>query len=334
MSALTSSASELADSGSVVWLAGAGRSGTTWLGKIFDASPAVLYRHEPDNLAKLPFFEGLPSRIEPEDGEPEYRRRFEEGLAASASRHALHFFRPPEFEKEFTRPRLLGAVNALLRLGRAAGVTPHFGARPWLFRSEPAHVAVKSVVSNMRLGWLRRNFPGVRVVLIVRHPGGYLSSWKEGAAKHGWRGFGAVERLSPTVLPFPFPDHEKYREAFERGSDFERELIYWIVANETPIRQLEGDAGTHVVVYEDLCADPVGVTRELFGFAGIEMTPSVEGFVDASTQRSTDGFHSVFKDPMDSAMKWKRTLDDDEQATVRRYLQESRLAGLWRDAEA
>jgi hypothetical protein len=29
---------------------GAPRSGTTWLGKIFDSHPRVLYRHEPDSV--------------------------------------------------------------------------------------------------------------------------------------------------------------------------------------------------------------------------------------------------------------------------------------------
>ena len=33
-----------------VFVIGAPRSGTTWLGKIFDSNPNVLYRHEPDTL--------------------------------------------------------------------------------------------------------------------------------------------------------------------------------------------------------------------------------------------------------------------------------------------
>ena len=33
-----------------VFIIGAPRSGTTWLGKIFDSNPGVLYRHEPDTL--------------------------------------------------------------------------------------------------------------------------------------------------------------------------------------------------------------------------------------------------------------------------------------------
>ena len=41
------------------------RSGTTWLGKIFDSHPAVLYRHEPDTwqrLTDVPIVAGRASR--------------------------------------------------------------------------------------------------------------------------------------------------------------------------------------------------------------------------------------------------------------------------------
>ena len=36
-----------------ILLFGMPRSGTTWLGKIFDSHPLVLYRHEPDTWQRL-----------------------------------------------------------------------------------------------------------------------------------------------------------------------------------------------------------------------------------------------------------------------------------------
>ena len=92
-------------------------------------------------------------------------------------------------------------------------------------------MVVKSVVSNMRLAWIHHHFPHINLVLIVRHPGGYLNSWLTGQRDHGWEGFGTKERLSNTLLPFACPQHQKYTDLFEIGTDFERELIYWIVAN-------------------------------------------------------------------------------------------------------
>ena len=43
----------LNDKPNVVILCGLPRSGTTWLGKLFDSSPHTLYRHEPDSLEQL-----------------------------------------------------------------------------------------------------------------------------------------------------------------------------------------------------------------------------------------------------------------------------------------
>jgi Sulfotransferase family len=38
-----------AEPGGLILVLGAPRSGTTWLGKIFDSHPDVLYRHEPES---------------------------------------------------------------------------------------------------------------------------------------------------------------------------------------------------------------------------------------------------------------------------------------------
>jgi len=35
-----------------LFIVGMTRGGNTWLGKIFDAHPDVLYRHEPDSILK------------------------------------------------------------------------------------------------------------------------------------------------------------------------------------------------------------------------------------------------------------------------------------------
>ena len=54
------------------FLAGTGRSGTTWLGKLLDSSSMVFYKHEPDN-PNLPWFRGIPSRLEALDENDSYR---------------------------------------------------------------------------------------------------------------------------------------------------------------------------------------------------------------------------------------------------------------------
>ena len=53
------------------------RSGTTWIGKLFDSHPDTLYRHEPDSVRKLslPLF---PARQEA----PQFREDLEKFIAS------------------------------------------------------------------------------------------------------------------------------------------------------------------------------------------------------------------------------------------------------------
>src|SRR5689334_7526498 len=43
----------------LVLLFGTPRSGTSWLGKIFDSHPDTLYKHEPDRTLNIPLAPGL-----------------------------------------------------------------------------------------------------------------------------------------------------------------------------------------------------------------------------------------------------------------------------------
>ncbi|MDX1650570.1 MAG: sulfotransferase [Myxococcota bacterium] len=316
-----------------VLVAGAGRSGTTWLGKLLDADPWVLYRHEPDNVERLDWFREVPSRLEPDDAAPTAREAFRRGLWRCLDRHALHFVRPPRFPKAFLRP----APFALLEQGlRAAGrlVRDHSPEVPipgpvWRGDRDRIHLVLKSVISNLRLAWLRRQFPTLRVVLIVRHPGGYLSSWLRGVAREGWRGFGNRDRLDPVVLPLRRPEHEALRPLYEKGTPFERELVYWIVANETPLLELAEDPDCRTVVYERLCEDPQGELAAVYRHCGLEPGAATRGFVEASTSRHDDAYHAVFKDPSHVAWAWRRHLDDAQVRTVESALARTSLAPLW-----
>lgn len=318
-----------------VLVAGAGRSGTTWLGKLLDASPWVLYRHEPDNLGRLDWFRRVPSRLEPEDADPRVREAFREALWRCFERHALQFVRPPRFPKAFLRDRALGALELGLRgagrLARTRSPEAPLAGPLWCADASRVHLVVKSVASNLRLAWIRRHFPEIRLVLILRHPGGYLASWLRGARSEGWRGFGDRARLDPTVLPLRRPEHARWRERYERGSAFERELVYWIVANETPLLELRNDPALATVVYERLCETPRPVVERVYAHCGLEPAASTWRFLEASTARHDEGYHAVFKDSLRVAGAWRERLTPEQMSQVEDWLGETSLAPLWRE---
>jgi hypothetical protein len=199
-----------------------------------------------------------------------------------------------------------------------------------MFSSErkSATYIVKSVMSNLRLSWLHRQFPELRLVLIVRHPGGYINSWLTGSQRQ----FGERARLDNDVLPFVRDEQLRYGEAYENGTPLERELIYWTLANERPLVDLEGSDKLKVVVYEELCADPSRVLSELCDFIQIPFAPRMQTFIDASTKNHDARYYSIFKHPSVVANKWRDELTEEQLGTVDRYLRSSKLAKLWKDA--
>jgi hypothetical protein len=315
-----------------VLLAGAGRSGTTWLGKLMDASPRVFYKHEPDNVTIWPMFHSVPSRLDPVAENDACKPAFEKAMEQTFWTHSLKFIIPPELPNDFLKPGPWKMANFALRSIRKVGLRkqPTMQLRPWMFQGGvEMDLVMKSVVSNMRLAWVHRHFPEIKQVLIIRHPGGYLNSWLKGQRDHGWSEFGKKSRLSKAILPLACAEHEKYLDAFENGTDFERELIYWIVANETPLLQLDNAEALKTVVYEDLCEDPQKVMRQVYEHCGIPFDKPTQEFIEQSTSRQEEGFHSVFKNPRQVAEKWRGELPQEHIDTVERYLAGSTLAALW-----
>jgi hypothetical protein len=116
-----------------IFLAGAGRSGTTWLGEFLAGAVRLRYVFEPFHPVRSPPARLFPARsyLGPRDGSPE-----QASTAARILRGKLH------------DAWIDGHNRRVLARGRL----------------------VKDVWSNLRLGWLRARFPSTPIVLLVRHP--------------------------------------------------------------------------------------------------------------------------------------------------------------------
>ncbi len=104
----------------MVLIAGMPRSGTTWLGKIFDSHPRTLYRHEPDSVLR---------------------------------NHALPMFIPPErFEQHGTE--MVRWVERLLsvKTAKTSGKTPLFHNSP-LKKSRPSDSVTRAWFESGTSSW-------------------------------------------------------------------------------------------------------------------------------------------------------------------------------------
>ena len=170
------------DGTGIILIAGLPRSGTTWIGKIFDSHRKTLYRHEPDSVlrdAAIPL-------VAPSEEIPRLEvatRHYVEKLITIRTPKVSG--KTPVFKKEYYTPLQyylrsfqVYAYKAYERLGGAPAVADLFD----LARRPDVKLVWKSIESIGRLGLLARSLPGLRIVFIVRHPCGQIGSVLRGEA--------------------------------------------------------------------------------------------------------------------------------------------------------
>jgi hypothetical protein len=207
-----------------VFLAGSGRSGTTWLSEIINHGGGYRFVFEPFNPAKVGAFGSFGSK---------------------------QYLRPDDGRGEFLGPARLALTGAL--------------RDPWTDRFNGTFVArrrlIKDIRANLLLAWMRANFPGMPIVLLLRHPCAVVAS----RLALGWKGnLNETMEQEELVEDFLLPMEAEIRAARD---DFERHLFLWCIDNYVPLKQL-GPGEIHLVFYENLLANPEEELRSLFGFLG------------------------------------------------------------------
>ena len=207
-----------------VFLAGSGRSGTTWLSGIIKHGGGYRYVFEPFNPRKVGAFEHFNSK---------------------------QYLRPDDAREEFLGPARLALTGAL-----RDSWTDRFNTKIFARRR-----LIKDIRANLLLAWMRANFPGMPIVLLLRHPCAVVAS----RLALGWR-----DNLDETmdqeelVEDFLLPVEDEIRAA---SDDFERHLFLWCIDNFVPLKQFR-PGEIHLTFYENLLADPETELKSLFDFLG------------------------------------------------------------------
>ncbi len=230
---------DLGDHRSSLFLAGSGRSGTTWVAGIINHRNGYRLVFEPFHPGRVDLCEN-------------FRRK--------------QYLRPDDRREEY-----LGPAREILA-GRIRD--------PWTDRFNTRFVArrrlIKDIRANLLLGWMRANFPGVPVVLLLRHPCAVAAS----RLALGWR-----DNLSETmdqeelVEDFLLPVEAEIRASRDA---FERHVFSWCIENYVPLRQF-GPGEIHLAFYENFLAYPEDEIRRLFAF----LREDVDGRVYRALRRAS-----------------------------------------------
>jgi hypothetical protein len=305
-------------------LFGSGRSGTTWLGSIINSHPDVAYRFEPlHKLMGVPRIDAARRLLKSDELDD---ARLAEVYAALIIAHPL-VEKPPYFAKHHLRVPL---HNWASPLGRSSVLGTWLFERLYTPTRQPTLVFKQVTMEPVLEAMLTRT--NARAVYLVRHPCGVVASALAGQRS----GMMPVGRL--TVLDSLLRKHDAALAArtppVDSLSDLQKNALLWRIEVEQGVRACEASPNGQLVIYEALCRDPIGISRQVFDHLGLSFPDATLKFVESSVagaggaSRSEPfirSYFSVFRDPQESMNKWKTQLAPHEIRSILDMVEDSEV---------
>lgn len=290
-----------------VLIVGAPRSGTSWLGKIFDSHPRVIYRHEPDDVLRQTEFpvhcpvEDIPRYL---DSAARYVK------VLTTVRTVKTAGTRPVFTKPFQSFLAPAIRQTLLFTARAAETIPasrNWGRRLTIPDFARENIDIVYVIKSVSLlgatRLLANALPNSRIIAVFRHPCGQIASLKRSRS---------VRTMEGGVFGFAARQAQEFgltKGSFQKLSEIERFAWGWALLHAKLVREIKGLRNVHLLRYEDLCEDPPAKMRELLTFSQLGWTDEVASFITSSTRSSgRESYYSIFREPVAAATKWKNEL--------------------------
>jgi hypothetical protein len=323
----------IADSVVKLFIIGMPRSGTSWLGKIFDRHPRVLYRFEPDTVDRRdgpPYM--CPTAEVPKHLES--ARIYLDRMARVRTTKSVGSL--PYFKKSYRsaplddlRLGIIYGLKAAQRLNVLPKLCQNVTIPDLIDRGRPEALVMKSIESVGRVNLYRAAWPESRAIVIIRHPCGQIASTVEGIKRHKFAGSPIFEDQG--LLTALSHSEQAKRRGLTRDrlaamDPMERLAWMWAIPNEKALEDIASDPNARPMRYRDLCAAPMSEAHELFRFANISWDPLVEEFIRVSTDphhAASDRYYSVFRDPELSVDRWKSILSADDVATIRKTVEDT-----------
>lgn len=321
----------------IILLFGMPRSGTTWIGKIFDSHTKTLYRHEPDTWNKI---KQIPL-LEKADASDKYGTFVSEYIEQFCqSRDVSINGKLPIFSKQYASfVRQQAFYGSVLLSGVASKINPKFKLpviRPVSLVNTKDYVVVwKSIQLLGRMGVMVNCIDDCKGIHILRHPCGYISSVLSGESKKKFMSYTAAsedyELYQMLVDTVQAKRYELTLEKLKAMSAEERLAWRWVLFNEKALDDTKDKENVRVLRYEDMCVNPVETAKSYFDFCGLEWCEQTAKFLGASTTKDSESYYSVYKNPEKAASKWKSVLSQPTINAIKNVVQKTLVGKYYID---
>lgn len=271
----------------IIFVTGAHRSGSTWVGKIISSAQHVRYVHEPFNIAmkhpKSPFKYWFEYVDEDMSHQKEVRNFIQSFYSASSSHQLSKFFKisSPKKGYHFLQDLKSRAFDSTL---------------------------IKDPIGIMSAEWIYKEF-NCDMIVTVRHPAAFIASLKVKDWQFDFNHFLSQEKLMERYL-------SDYREQIEDYAKHKKDIIdqgilLWNIIYKTVLGyEKKYKEEWCFVKHEDLSIDPMVEFGKIFNHLGVQMEENVRELIkDTTTAKQTDDHK---RDSKQNIKTWKERLSKEE----------------------
>jgi len=321
----------------IVLLFGMPRSGTTWIGKIFDSHDKTLYRHEPDTwnkIKQIPLLEKADQFSKHSEFIQDYVEQFVQ------SRRPEVNGKLPFFSKAYSSPirqtLFRGSVVLSAAVSRVNSDIRLPVIRPINMNQDNDFIVVwKSIQLLGRMGVIVNSLPNCKGIQILRHPCGYIASVLSGESKKKFSSSTAASEDYPIyemlLRTEQASSYDLSMEKLKEMSPEERLAWRWVLFNEKALDETCNNQNVRILRYEDMCINPIETAKSYFDFCGLEWCEQTAGFLGASTTKDSDSYYSVYKSPEKAANKWRSALPVEAISRIQRVIESSSIGKHYLD---
>lgn len=154
---------------------------------------------------------------------------------------------------------------------------------------------------------------------IVRHPGGFLNSWRNRyLARRDPEAVSNANRARLKIVTEADPSSAALFGDIDQMCVEESELWYWRYATETIHAAGAALPAYKLIIYEKLAADPVGVARRVYEICGLPWHAAIQETIRKSSSDSTR-----------IADAWRSNMRGESCELLDRIMEQSRMRQWW-----